>query len=117
MEINKILLTVVFTRTCLLATINHAYKVRDYPYGSNAAYCCGHVKQRRVMNVARKKRKHMTTFEILFIYIFETTLPKSKPNKPLDCWDCEPSGLLFSGDSFAHNNEVYIPIILYGCGI
>lgn len=37
------------------------------------------------MNGILLVRKHMTAFEIVFIYIFEMTLPKTKPNKPLDC--------------------------------
>lgn len=57
-KINKTLLTVVFSWTSLLVTINHAFKVSDTSL--ILTYCCEGVKLRSTeMNVILQKRKHV----------------------------------------------------------
>lgn len=49
-------------------------------------YWCKVVKQIQTeINVILLRRKHMTTFEILLIYIFGMTVLKTKQNKTLYC--------------------------------
>lgn len=86
LKINKTLLTVVFTRSGLFVSINHACKVRSSllqhdPDTKASLWGCQTESDQDKCNL--QKRKHVTTFEILCIYIVGMVLMKGKQNNPL----------------------------------
>lgn len=79
-EINKTPFTVFFMQTCLFVTINHAFKPEPLcrSLDSHCTMYHGAVKRWPTeMNVTLLWRKHMTTFEKWFLYLYGMAVLKS----------------------------------------